>query len=303
MNVDYANTLPLSEILNNLGYSPIKQKGKYHWYHSPFDRKREQQIKINTSTNQWIDPNTQTAGDVIDFVCAYLQSQGVSYNVVDALRFLQNTIGFVRINPVYVTDYNEQDSALTLVKAKPITSNGLIEYLRNRHIPLPIASKHLKEVHIRNTKTNKKIIALGLKNEEKGYAIRTPYMKASIGCRAVTFIRGKVPKPPGIHIFDDAMDYLSIIALNNGQPFHDDAIILNCLSRLDEATAYIRNYGYQKAYTWLDNDEFGKQATQSFDEFFKPQEVLSHFQMNRVYRGFKDANDWHVTKNKPASIT
>ena len=96
------------------------------------------------------------------------------------------------------------------------------------------------------------------------------------------------------------MDFLSILAHGNNQPFHDDVIILNCLTRLDEATAYIRNYGYEKAYTWLDNNRPGKEATNAFDEFFRTQEGLIHFQMNRVYRGFKDANEWHMAKNSSA---
>lgn len=64
---------------------------------------------------------------------------------------------------------------------------------------------------------------------------------------------------------------------------------------MKEATGYIRGFGYRTAYTWLDNDNAGKKATQVFSEFLTA-EHITHVAMNLRYAPFKDVNAWHVAK-------
>jgi len=59
--------------------------------------------------------------------------------------------------------------------------------------------------------------------------------------RDITFIRGTLPKPDNIHLFEDIIDYMSIVSMQNGIPFEANAIILNSIGCLALAISYIKN--------------------------------------------------------------
>ena len=61
MNIQEAKTIRLTDYLQSLGYSPIKQQGKSLWYKSPFREETEASFKVNTELNQWYDFGTGTA--------------------------------------------------------------------------------------------------------------------------------------------------------------------------------------------------------------------------------------------------
>ena len=100
---------------------------------------------------------------------------------------------------------------------------------------MAIARRHLKELRVQNTRTNKYFTALGFANEEGGYDLRNPFFKGCLRPKAISFIRGKVPKPEGVHLFEGVMDYLSAICQLRGNDLADDAIILNSLSCFKQA--------------------------------------------------------------------
>jgi hypothetical protein len=186
-----------------------------------------------------------------------------------------------------------ESGALSIKDIKSIQHNGLKQYLSTRGIPLDTARKCLKELYIYNKKSKKYFYALGLKNDDDGYFIQNHVFTGYIGDRATTFIRGTNPKPGGIHIFREAMDYMSIVSRAENGRFKYDSIVLNALSCLQQAKAYIQNYGYRISYTWLDNGKNGRAATQDLDSFLKAENV-HHRPMNYIYQNFRNANAWHV---------
>ncbi len=95
------------------------------------------------------------------------------------------------------------------------------------------------------------------------------------------------------------MDYLSAETRCPEQIAKHDRIVLNSTSCLDDAIAYIKGYGYQVLYSWLDNDTAGTKAQDKLNEFVKTQENLLHKPMNTIYAPFKDVNEWHMTTQKP----
>ena len=163
-----------------------------------------------------------------------------------------------------------------------------------RGIPLELARQHLKEIHVRNPGTGKRFFALGIPNEEGGHELRNPFFKGTLGAKAITFIRGKRPKPDSIHLFEGVFDYLSAVAQRKGNGFQGDTIILNSLACLKQAIPYIHDYGYRTAYTWLDNDPAGETATAALAEFFQTQSELTHRRLNHLYAPHKDVNAWHM---------
>ncbi|MBS1585508.1 MAG: toprim domain-containing protein [Bacteroidetes bacterium] len=303
MNIDYANSIPLRVILAKMGSQPRSSIGRELNYRSPLDPQKNSILIVDTETNVWRDIGLQVGGNVVQLVCAYLKATGEHSTMVDALRWIKNMVGYaVLIPPSNAEDHSLQDSLLSLVDVEHISSLPLIEYLEDmRKIPFDYARFVLKEVTVLNSKSGNYFKALGLQNEEKGFAIRNPFVKAQVKPAAVSFMRGQVVKPSGIHIFKDVLDYLSLISYRSGDPLTNDALILNSLKCMPESAAYIRHYGYSNAFTWLDNDIIGDAATRQYARFLKTEPNLRHVRMNKIYDGFKDMNEWWASEGASKS--
>lgn len=298
MNIEFANTIPIPEILSKLGLNPAKQHEHDLWYLSPFRNEKTASFHVNTKKNVWYDHGEAIGGDVVSLVCQHLERSGVRCTPSDALRWLRNMFQVPYIPTIqYNEEQQSEDARSTVLKdIKPIKHAALIQYLSGRGIPLSVAKTYLQEIRVANTKTDKVFFALAIKNEERGYEYRNLYFKGCVRKKSITFVRGEIPKPPAIHIFEGFMDFLSVITQHEGKRFKHDVIILNSLSQIKEAIAYIKGYGYERAYTWLDNDEAGQKATAIFAEFFKTEDNLIHQPMNQSYAPYKDVNAAHMAK-------
>jgi hypothetical protein len=299
MNIEQANTIPISLLLDNLAIKPARKSGNNLYYLSPIRNERTASFHVNTTKNVWYDHGIGIGGDCVAFACKRLEFLGEDHNVPDALRWIENMSGQGRIIvPIHVPDEVEQQEEKNFVikKIQPISEEALIDYLDSRGIPLKVARKYLKEIRTYNKELKKHFFALGFKNESDGYELRNKYFKGCVNSKDVTLIRGSKPKPDGVHVFEGFMDFLSIIVQNEGKPLRDDAIILNSISCLKEAMALVKGYGYQVAYTWLDNDEAGKSATTILHEFFQTEKSLVHEPMNSLYLPYKDVNASHMIK-------
>ena len=297
MNIEQAKAIPLSKILEVLGRKPTRQSNQQSWYFAPWRDEKTASLHVHERNNWWYDFGIGAGGNALSLVLHHLKSSGESHTIVDALRWLNNMVGNSPvIKSIAPIDKKKDPPKLALIDAGPIKHPALIQYLEKRGIPLSIAKNILKEVKARNIETQKTIFALGLRNEENGYELRNPFIKSSLGTKSISFIRGLDPKPDGIHIFEGVMDYLSIITQNNGRKFKEDSIILNSVSLIKQVTPYIKGYGYETIYTWLDNDLAGKAATLAMNEFFKTEQNLLHKSQNQVYAPFKDINAWHMHK-------
>lgn len=283
----------MSEILAKVGLTPAKEKHNELWYHSPFRSEKTPSFHVNVAKNVWYDFGEGKGGDGVAFVSAHLKATGSCHTTTDALRWLRNM--FYKRMPFEIVAINDpirKDTSLVLKDVKPLSHMALVRYLESRGIPFKVAEKYLREIHIFNEATAKHFFAAGIKNEEGGYDYRNPYFKGCVKKKAITFVRGSAPKPEGIHLFEGFMDFLSAVT-EQRKAFEDDVIVLNSLSCMQEASGYMRNYGYQKAYTWLDNDPAGNKATHAFSKFFE-EEQIKHIRMNAHYAPSKDVNDYHM---------
>ncbi|MFT3909721.1 MAG: toprim domain-containing protein [Ferruginibacter sp.] len=299
MNIDQAKAIAISEILKKLDQHPQKTMGFCQLYYSPFRNEKTPSLWVNHKTNTWRDFGDVKwgGGDIIHLVRAWLDSENENCEVKDALRWLSNMTGFIPdIKPVYDPAETETEKTLVLRSATEISNFALIQYSESRGIPLTVLKRYFQQAAIYNTNTGKVFYALSMKNDLKGYELRTPYFKGCLGKKYISFIRGTQPKPPGINIFEGAFDFATAITLREGKPFEDDTLILHSLSNLKKATAYIKKYGYDYAYTWMDNDDAGKQATQSWAEFCKNEPGLKHIPKNIDYLPYKDLNASHIAK-------
>lgn len=299
MNIEQAKTIPISVILDKMGKIPKRTNGRKTLYSSPLRNEKTPSFWVNELANTWRDYGDieWKGGDGIHLVRAYLDSETLTCGVSEALRWLRNMTGHVPyIRPVPVEEHKDDRSFLKLRKVIDLEKEGLYLYAENRGIPRTLAEKYFKEIHFFNSKTEKTFFALCMKNESKGYEVRNPVFKGTVQKKDIIFIRGTTPKPPGIHVFEGPMDFVSVIAQRNGKPLEDDAIILTSLSLLGMGSAYIKSYGYEYCYTWMDNDQSGIEATKSWKTFCKNEEGLTHIPMNESYLPYKDINAHHTAK-------
>lgn len=289
MNVESANTLALPEILSKLGFEPVKTEGFDSWYHSPFSPSQPLSFRYNSLSNKWMDLELGLEGKVIDFVCRYLRSQEENHSVADALRFLRNLYA-EKLKNVAAEDFSDRDSIYEVQTVMPIYHTLLVEYLHKRGFSLSLAQRYLKQVQVRNRKSGKPFYTLGLRNEDGGYSIRNEYIKANIAPRTITFIRGTKQDIRRIHIFKDVFDFMSVLAYQKRKAFADDVIILNSYLSMQDAGAYIRNYGYECVHTWFSNDAVGREARNNVTKFLQQEKNTQHKPMNKLYEPHKDVN-------------
>ncbi len=294
MDIPFAKTIPLRKIFEVWGIKPIPIRNGLHLYASPLNEERYSKLVVNPETNTCFDPITGQTGNTIELVCQYLQSQGVSHTTMDALRWLKTMTGkqgkAIELL-ADMPDYKSMDKNYAIKDVSYLSDPALIRYLElRRGIPFYIIRHKVKQLLLKNKQTGKNFVAIGFLNEDWGYAIRNPKIKAHIGARAISFIRGKTPKPDGVHIFKDIYDYLSAIIYRNSKLFDEDSIILNSMDCLQDMTGYICNYGYTYLRAWLGNDEQSKAYTALLQSFCK-KEKLRFETANETYSGFKDIND------------
>lgn len=299
MNFAQANAVPLRDIFNAIGINPSKERGNDLFYLAPWREERTASLHVNVPKNVWYDHGEGIGGPSSALVRAYLERSGHSSGDTDVLRWFRNMTGVAPLVLPASRPTEKDEPVLELRKLLPISHVALIRYLEGRGIPIDVANAHLREARVYNRTSKKNFFALALKNEDDGYELRNPYFKGCIAPKTVTFIRGPDVKPDAVHTFEGSMDYLSVVARQDGKPLKGDAIILNSLACLKDAIAYIKNYGYRMAYSWFDNDAAGQKASEAFAAFVRTEAELAHLPMNAVYAPHKDVNEWHVATPRP----
>jgi hypothetical protein len=225
--------------------------------------------------------------------------------VPDALRWMKNKAGEpIRIAPVAPRSLTTEPESkgLTLKSTGLIEHPALIRYLDERGIPASLARLHVKQAWLENAATGKRFFALAFGNEEGGHELRNPFFKGSLAPKSITFLRGRTPKPDSLHVFEGFMDFLSILASRNEPCLEADAIVLNSLSCLAQATPYIKGYGYKTLLSWMDNDVAGEKAMQALALFAASEPGLGHRPMNESYACHKDVNAWYMHSLKRPAL-
>ena len=294
MNIEFANTIPLTEILIKIGLHPVTQKHHCSGYYSPLSADSRLSLYVNSDRNDWFDYALGKGGTTVDFVCAYLAAQEESHLPQDALRWLNNMFGYVpKIPKEYLNEYSKSDSGFTIRTNTPLYLYYLVDFLNSKGISIALAQKHCRQLKVYNKVSQESYFAIGLKNEVGGFTAISKAQTVFIGPKNITFIRGNIPKPDGVNIFKDIFDYLSYLTHLGIKSLDDDSIILNCYTCLPKSIAYIKNYGYRHVHTWLENTVVGDIATEELSLFFQTEENLEHQKQNEKYAPHKDVASWH----------
>lgn len=130
-------------------------------------------------------------------------------------------------------------SAFEELRVSPLKNTVLLDYLGTRGIPSDIASRECVEVHYRMR--GKWYFAVGFKNRKGGIEIRNPYFKGAVSPKDITHVSHNAVdrRQSSVLVFEGFMDYLSYLALKEGQAV-PDCVVLNSVANLPKAVDILK---------------------------------------------------------------
>jgi hypothetical protein len=273
--------MDMVDYLAGLGHQPTKIKGNNYWYVSPLREERTASFKVSRSINRWYDHGMGKGGNLIDFA--------ILYHDCTVAALLKNMVNNFSFQPPALlrTHIMPKENTIQVIDDCCIRSGTLVNYLKERHIPVEIANKFCREVRYQ---LNKKIYsAIGFKNDLGGYELRNPYFKNSSSPKGITTIKNGCQK---VAVFEGFFDFLSFLVLyQNGPCFQWDFCILNSLSFFEKARPFLEQYN--RVHLFLDTDPPGQNCSLAA---LKGSE--KYIDGSSLYKGYKDLNECLVGGQK-----
>lgn len=288
MNCEQANQLDLSEVLKALGHSAVKVRGNDHWYHSPLHKDNTPSFKVSSAKNTWYDFGLGKGGTVVDLVS--------TMNNCDVAETLQK-LEALSLNPNFSfpqqkTSPESDFPAITILSLQDrITDSGLVEYLNSRKISISVAELYCKEVSYRAREQN--YTAIGFKNNSGGFELRSAGFKGSSSPKFVSYLNRE---SNNVAVFEGFFDFLSYetlvqkgaIKIDDPAP---DILVLNSLSFFTRSQLLMEKH--ERIHLFLDNDIAGQKCTKELQQ--RTDKVIDE---RRLYKGFKDLNEWLVDQGR-----
>ncbi len=286
-DLQYIKAIPIADYLHACGIEPAKRYKGYALYHAPYREDSNASLKVDFRQNLWHDYGTSQGGSIIDLV---MQMQGCSaYEAMVHLAEGKATTlapsSFHRITSSTTTSSTSTRRILSISEALPL---HLQNYLREvRKIDLAVASPYLR--HIRYEVGGREYSAIGFPNRAGGYELRDDKtFKGTIAPKDISVIVGGANNTP-LCIFEGFMDFLSLLTMKGNE--FAPCLVLNSVSNLSRAIAYLHKNGIDSVRAFLDNDEAGRKALQSLRSA-----GIKVEDMSRHYARYKDLNEYHVAQ-------
>lgn len=268
------------DYLDRQGFQPVHIRNTNAWYHSPLRHEKTASFKVNTHLNRWYDFGIGKGGNLIDFCVLYHQC-----SVKELLKILSGDPSFQSHNPVFFKQ-DEPENSIEILDMMPLQSRSLLQYLSTRKIPLKIATVYCIEVRYRVR--GKQYIAIGFKNNSGGYELRSPFFKGSSAPKDITLLNGE---GDDISVFEGFFDFLTHRTLY--KELHcpqTNYIILNSIALFEKALPLMELFENKLLY--LDRDNAGHNYSRRAQAISK-----QYIDASRLYKGYKDFNDWWVNGN------
>lgn len=289
-DLQYIKAIPIADYLHACGIEPAKRYNGYALYHAPYREDPNASLKVDFRQNLWHDYGTNQGGSIIDLV---MQMQGCSaYEAMVHLAKGKATTlapsSFHRITSSTTTSSTSTRRILSISEALPL---HLQNYLREvRKIDLAVASPYFR--HIRYEVGGREYSAIGFPNRAGGYELRgDKTFKGTIAPKDISVIAGRASNAP-LCIFEGFVDFLSLLTMK-GEETISPSIVLNSVSNIHRAVAYLHENGIDSVRAFLDNDEAGRKALQSLRSA-----GIKVEDMSRHYVRYKDLNEYHISRQQ-----
>lgn len=290
-DLQYIKAIPIADYLHACGIEPAKRYNGYALYHAPYREDPNASLKVDFRQNLWHDYGTNQGGSIIDLV---MQMQGSS--AYEAMAHLaEGKATPLAPSPFHcethmkqIRDEQQPSNARRILFISEALPLHLQNYLQEvRRIDLAVASPYLR--HIRYEVGGREYSAIGFANRAGGYELRDDKtFKGTIAPKDISLIAGEASNAP-LCIFEGGMDFLSYLTMKGKETA--PCLVLNSVSNLPRAIAYLHENGIDSVRAFLDNDQAGRQALKSLQSA-----GISVEDMSRHYARYKDLNDYHVAQ-------
>ena len=150
-----------------------------------------------------------------------------------------------------------------------------------------MASPYLR--HIRYEVGRREYSAIGFANRAGGYELRDDKtFKGTIAPKDISVIAGKANNASHC-LFEGFIDFLSHLTMKGKETA--PCLVLNSVSNLPRAIAYLHEKGIDSVQAFFDNDQAGRQALHSLQSA-----GINVEDMSRHYSRYKDLNEYHVAQ-------
>src|SRR5690606_16777544 len=251
---------------------------KEAWYLNPFANESQASFKLDKRQNLWYLFSEGTGGNNTDFMKKYLNA-----SVKEVLAWVkeQNFSSFHQQNQNYIQGSDKMNYNITEIKE--LQNPNLIKYLRERGLSSNIYPL-VKEIHF--TIGDKKLYAIGFKNESGGWELRNQYYKGAVLKKDISMIhlnQNNEFKNKNIVVFEGFMDALSFVEMKSF--FKGDLLVMNSISLLDKTKERLKNYS--EIHLFLDNDRSGEKCKIKILNRFPQAKDCS-----KIYSDHKDLHEY-----------
>lgn len=272
------------------GINPTSKSGAYFMYHSPLRNDSTPSFSVHPTKNTFYDlGNESDKGNIIELV---MRMERMSF--VEACNFLDNNdLMKEKENPIFLSLSHTSENTVKgyqVTAVKDLQHPALIRYAESRQISFKTAFTFLKEIHYSNSKG--KFFCLGYQTDNGGYVLRSEIMKKPMNLGTAGIKTFEVPESKAISIFEGMFDFMACVEYCKRPP-RCTAIILNSVSNLSKAMPQL--IGATNIYSYLDNDDVGRKATQKMKD--AGGNVLDK---SAIYIACKDFSEfWSVLRKPP----
>ena len=291
-DLQHIKAIPIADYLHACGIEPAKHYNGYALYHAPYREDPNASLKVDFQQNLWHDYGINQGGSIIDLVmkmrgCSAYEAiahlaEGKATTLAPSSFHREAHIGQRRDEQ----RPNNTRRILSINEALPL---HLQSYLREvRKIDLAVASPYLH--HVRYEVGGREYSAIGFPNRAGGYELRDDKIfKGTIAPKDISVIAGQANNAP-LCIFEGVMDFLSLLTMK-GKEAISPSIVLNSVSNIHRAVAYLHEKGIDSVRAFFDNDPAGRQALQAIQST-----GIKVEDMSRHYSRYKDLNEYHIAQ-------
>ncbi|KGO00723.1 mobilization protein [Porphyromonas sp. COT-290 OH3588] len=290
-DLQYIKAIPIGDYLHACGIEPAKRYNGYALYHAPYREDPNASLKVDFRQNLWNDYGTSQGGSIIDLV---MRMRG--YSAYEAMAHLAER----KAAPLAPTSFHRETHTEQIrgeqrpsnVRRILFISEELPLYLQNylrevRKIDLAVGSPYLR--HIRYEVGGREYSAIGFANCAGGYELRDDKtFKGTIAPKDISVVAGETNNSP-LCIFEGFMDFLSLLTMKGKEIA--PCLVLNSVSNLPRAIAYLHEKGIDSVQAFFDNDPAGRKALQTLCSA-----GIKVEDMSRHYSRYKNLNDYHVAQ-------
>ncbi len=280
MTLEEAKRIDITEWLDRQGYQPAYRSGENCWYLSMLPGRTEHtpSFKVNTRLNRWIDFGNGEKGSLIDLGVLYHRCTiGEFLNMLDC----EPGTTFQQQPQQTLSESLTGRTRIIVREVRDLRTFPLLQYLRQRHIPLEIARQYCREVEYQLGQ--QQYLAIGFPNRSGGFELRNARIKATASPKDSSWLQNGAPQ---LAVFEGFFDFLSHQTFASNQPRQLlDYLVLNSTALFNKNLPSLLNYDCVDLY--LDRDKTGQKLTLKALEL-DPKKFVD---CSPLYSQYKDLNE------------